>query len=213
MDTAIFAYLLERAQSLPVPTERHAYILRFAHYTPTAYVERLVIPTIIEPLRQQWKQVQELAFEHVDAGNHESAIKEIHNYHKELSEVTVLDPTFYNWGGSGVFLAVSFPLLEITETQKQKIRDIAEKLDAQRKEMQKNYPKLTLTALYNMLEAARNETALTRKEQKLFETLEQKEIATLLTLPNKFDAGELDAAVAEIYGLDVNATESILKDF
>src|SRR4051794_3472274 len=29
-----------------------------AHYTPRAYVERLVVATIIEPLREDWRNVQ-----------------------------------------------------------------------------------------------------------------------------------------------------------
>jgi hypothetical protein len=48
VEPAIFGTLLERALD---PTERHAL---GAHYTPRAYVERLVLPTVIEPLRAQW---------------------------------------------------------------------------------------------------------------------------------------------------------------
>ena len=43
VEPAIFGTLLERALD---PTERHAL---GAHYTPRAYVERLVLPTVIEP--------------------------------------------------------------------------------------------------------------------------------------------------------------------
>ncbi len=32
-----------------------------AHYTPRAYVERLVLPTVIEPLRAQWANAQAAA--------------------------------------------------------------------------------------------------------------------------------------------------------
>ena len=49
VEPAIFGTLLERALG---ERERHAL---GAHYTPRAYVERLVLPTIIEPLRQDWK--------------------------------------------------------------------------------------------------------------------------------------------------------------
>jgi hypothetical protein len=52
VEPAIFGTLLERALD---PTERHAL---GAHYTPRAYVERLVLPTIIEPLREQWANAQ-----------------------------------------------------------------------------------------------------------------------------------------------------------
>ncbi|MDT5121250.1 MAG: hypothetical protein QOC96_732 [Acidobacteriota bacterium] len=51
VEPAIFGTLLERALD---PHERHKL---GAHYTPRAYVERLVMPTIIEPLRQEWEAV------------------------------------------------------------------------------------------------------------------------------------------------------------
>jgi hypothetical protein len=46
VEPAIFGTLLERALD---PTERHAL---GAHYTPRAYVERLVLPTVINPARR-----------------------------------------------------------------------------------------------------------------------------------------------------------------
>lgn len=49
VEPAIFGTLLERALD---PVERHKL---GSHYTPRAYVERLVIPTLIEPLREQWE--------------------------------------------------------------------------------------------------------------------------------------------------------------
>jgi hypothetical protein len=55
VEPAIFGTLLERALD---PAERHAL---GAHYTPRAYVERLVLPTVIEPLRQSWSHVQAAA--------------------------------------------------------------------------------------------------------------------------------------------------------
>lgn len=48
VEPAIFGTLLERALS---PKERAAL---GAHYTPRAYVERLVVPTIMEPLQEDW---------------------------------------------------------------------------------------------------------------------------------------------------------------
>ncbi len=48
VEPAIFGTLLERALD---PVERHKL---GAHYTPRAYVERLVLPTIVEPLREEW---------------------------------------------------------------------------------------------------------------------------------------------------------------
>lgn len=52
VEPAIFGTLLERALD---PIERHAL---GAHYTPRAYVERLVVPTVIEPLRAEWANAQ-----------------------------------------------------------------------------------------------------------------------------------------------------------
>ena len=55
VEPAIFGTLLERALD---PNERHAL---GAHYTPRAYVERLVMPTVIEPLRAEWADAQAAA--------------------------------------------------------------------------------------------------------------------------------------------------------
>ena len=55
VEPAIFGTLLERALD---PAERHKL---GAHFTPRAYVERLVLPTIIEPLRAEWEAVQTAA--------------------------------------------------------------------------------------------------------------------------------------------------------
>lgn len=55
VEPAIFGTLLERALD---PSERHAL---GAHYTPRAYVERLVLPTVIEPLRAEWANAQAAA--------------------------------------------------------------------------------------------------------------------------------------------------------
>lgn len=52
VEPAIFGTLLEQALS-----ERDRSKLG-AHFTPRAYVERLVVPTIIEPLREDWDVVQ-----------------------------------------------------------------------------------------------------------------------------------------------------------
>lgn len=51
VEPAIFGTLLERALDA---RERHKL---GAHYTPRAYVERLVMPTVIEPLREEWENV------------------------------------------------------------------------------------------------------------------------------------------------------------
>ena len=62
VEPAIFGTLLERALE---PRERHKL---GAHYTPRAYVERLVLPTVIEPLREKWDAAQAAAFTLQHAG-------------------------------------------------------------------------------------------------------------------------------------------------
>jgi hypothetical protein len=55
VEPAIFGTLLERALD---PRERHSL---GAHYTPRRYVERLVLPTVLEPLRREWAAAQAAA--------------------------------------------------------------------------------------------------------------------------------------------------------
>ncbi len=55
VEPAIVGTLLERA------LDRKSRHKLGAHYTPRAYVERLVTPTIIEPLRAGWRSVQSAA--------------------------------------------------------------------------------------------------------------------------------------------------------
>ena len=55
MEPAIFGTLLERALD---KRQRHKL---GAHYTPRAYVERLVVPTVMDPLRADWRDVQAAA--------------------------------------------------------------------------------------------------------------------------------------------------------
>lgn len=107
VEPAIFGTLLERALN---PRERHSL---GAHYTPRAYVERLVLPTVIEPLRADWSNVQAavllLANEASElktkkhAEKMEAARVEVRRFHHALTQVRVLDPAC----GSGNFLYVT----------------------------------------------------------------------------------------------------------
>ncbi|MAT68930.1 MAG: SAM-dependent methyltransferase [Planctomycetaceae bacterium] len=96
VEPAIFGTLLERALD---PVERHKL---GAHYTPRAYVERLVIPTVVEPLRAEWDAVQAAAVTLAKSGDPQAAAKEIDAFHERLCDVRVLDPAC----GSGNFLYV-----------------------------------------------------------------------------------------------------------
>lgn len=97
VEPAIFGTLLERALN---PRERHKL---GAHYTPRAYVERLVLPTIIEPLRDEWREVQAAALTYEQQGKHKEAVAEIRAFHHHLCTIRVLDPAC----GSGNFLYVT----------------------------------------------------------------------------------------------------------
>jgi hypothetical protein len=86
VEPAIFGTLLERALD---PVERHKL---GAHYTPRAYVERLVQPTIVEPLRAEWAGVQAAAALHAEAGDAAKAIAEVEAFQRRLATVKILDP-------------------------------------------------------------------------------------------------------------------------
>ena len=105
VEPAIFGTLLERALN---PTERHKL---GAHYTPRAYVERLVLPTVIEPLREEWRDAQAAALTLALEGDSKAAIAELLTYHRRLCAVRVLDPAC----GSGNFLYVTLEHLKRLE--------------------------------------------------------------------------------------------------
>ncbi|MBI5330899.1 MAG: hypothetical protein HZB71_09830 [Betaproteobacteria bacterium] len=97
VEPAIFGTLLERALD---PLERHAL---GAHYTPRPYVERLVLPTVIQPLRAEWADVQAAALVLAGEGKLDAARDAVNAWHHRLCQVRVLDPAC----GSGNFLYVS----------------------------------------------------------------------------------------------------------
>ncbi|MDR0826348.1 MAG: DNA methylase [Desulfovibrio sp.] len=97
VEPAIFGTLLERALD---PKERHKL---GAHYTPRAYVERLVIPTIMQPLRKEWDDVQAAASLLFTQGKTKEAGKTVADFHKRLLKIRILDPAC----GSGNFLYVT----------------------------------------------------------------------------------------------------------
>lgn len=105
VEPAIFGTLLERALD---PVERHKL---GAHYTPRAYVERLVMPTIMEPLRNQWDIAYATAVSQFEAGKATEAVKTVRRFHEQLCETRVLDPAC----GSGNFLYVSLELMKRLE--------------------------------------------------------------------------------------------------
>ncbi|THD10145.1 class I SAM-dependent DNA methyltransferase [Metallibacterium scheffleri] len=119
VEPAIFGTLLERALE---PEQRHAL---GAHYTPRTYVERLVLPTVIEPLREDWKTTQAAALTLIAEGNIDGALAEIKRFHHALCEVRVLDPAC----GSGNFLYVTLEHLKRLEGE---VLNAFDELDPQR---------------------------------------------------------------------------------
>jgi len=105
VEPAIFGTLLEQALD---PDERRRL---GAHYTPRAYVERLVVATIIEPLRTEWGQVLSTAERQKTEGRVKDAESSIRTFHDRLCETRVLDPAC----GTGNFLYVSLELLKRLE--------------------------------------------------------------------------------------------------
>ncbi len=115
VEPAIFGTLLERALD---PGERHAL---GAHYTPRAYVERLVMPTVIEPLRAEWQHALGAALvlageaDALDGRKREDKLAEaraeLRRFHHRLCHVRVLDPAC----GSGNFLYVTLEHLKRLE--------------------------------------------------------------------------------------------------
>jgi len=106
VEPAIFGTLLERA--LGGEGERHKL---GAHFTPRVYVERLVLPTLVEPLRAEWDGVRAAAVALGKRGQIEKARAEINRFHSRLCEVKVLDPAC----GSANFLYVALENLKRLE--------------------------------------------------------------------------------------------------
>ncbi len=115
VEPAIFGTLLERALD---PRDRHAL---GAHYTPRAYVERLVIPAIVEPLRQEWADVQAAGVTLTRAGKNAEAITTLAAFRRRLCSVDILDPAC----GSGNFLYVALEYLKRLEAE---VNDALEQL-------------------------------------------------------------------------------------
>ncbi|TXD34033.1 class I SAM-dependent DNA methyltransferase [Lujinxingia vulgaris] len=115
VEPSIFGTLLERALN---PKERHAL---GAHYTPRAYIERLVRPTIEEPLREKWQlieaEIKRLTATEGDEVPAEKDVKKaielVLEFKKELGTIRILDPAC----GSGNFLYVTFDLLKRIEAE------------------------------------------------------------------------------------------------
>ncbi|MCA9028928.1 MAG: hypothetical protein KDA86_27245 [Planctomycetaceae bacterium] len=109
------------------------------------------------------------------------------------------DPTYQNLRCFDMF-----PFPEHTTSNNERIRILAEQLDAHRKRQQELHPKLTMTGMYNVLEKLREGEPLSDKEQ----TIHEQGLVSVL----KQIHDDLDAAVCEAYGWPVDiADEDILQ--
>ncbi|MCB1134552.1 MAG: class I SAM-dependent DNA methyltransferase, partial [Verrucomicrobiae bacterium] len=100
-----FGTLLERALN---PKERAKL---GAHYTPRAYVERLIGPTIMEPLRADWDGVRGAAATLIEEGKEDEAKAFVEAFHSRLAQTKVLDPAC----GTGNFLYVAMARMKELE--------------------------------------------------------------------------------------------------
>lgn len=105
VEPAIFGSLLENALEKRERSELGA------HFTPRAFVERLVLPTVMEPLRAEWDGVKAAAVKLADEGNKKAAAAELRGFHARLCATRVLDPAC----GTGNFLYVTLELMKRLE--------------------------------------------------------------------------------------------------
>jgi hypothetical protein len=101
VEPAIFGTLLEQVLT---PKDRAKL---GAHYTPRAYVERLVQAVITDVLAPEWETVLAGARAKADADDAAGAIADARAFHDRLAELRVLDPAC----GTGNFLYVAMEQL------------------------------------------------------------------------------------------------------
>lgn len=110
VEPSIFGTLLVRALT---PEERHRL---GAEYTPRAFIERLVRPTVEEPVRERWTAVQAEVMqlrERGKAADLRTAEKRLVDFHAWLRGLRILDPAC----GSGNFLYVTMHALKRVEVE------------------------------------------------------------------------------------------------
>ena len=130
VDPSIFGTLVEQA------LDAHERRRLGAHYTPRAYVERLVVATVIEPLRDEWATVLatierkkgEIAVLGPSDPRRNALFREARaiavTFHGKLCATRVLDPAC----GTGNFLYVSLELMKRLEGE---VIDVVEALGGQ----------------------------------------------------------------------------------
>jgi hypothetical protein len=107
VEPAIFGTLLEQVLTIADRARLGA------HYTPRAYVERLVTATILDMLRPEWEEARSQARRKAEDGNPAEALTLLGAYHDRLAELRVLDPAC----GTGNFLYVAMEQLLRLESE------------------------------------------------------------------------------------------------
>ncbi len=110
VEPSIFGTLLVRALSAE---ERHRL---GAEYTPRAFIERLVRPTVEEPVRERWTAVQAEVMQLRERGRAVDvrlAVTRLTEFHAWLRGLQILDPAC----GSGNFLYVTMHALKRVEVE------------------------------------------------------------------------------------------------
>mgnify|MGYP005806430533 CR=1 FL=1 len=125
VDPAIFGTLLESALD---EDERHRL---GAHYTPRAYIQRLVDATFGKELRGEWEAIEGDLATLLEHGNTPEAVAaakaKLHAFHQRLATLRFLDPAC----GSGNFLYVAFDTLKRLEGEVlQRLEDLGEGFSA-----------------------------------------------------------------------------------
>ncbi len=105
VEPAIFGTLLENALDTRQRSELGA------HFTPRAFVERLVLPTVMEPLRAEWDGVKAAAVTAAEREDRPGAAALVRTFHARLCAVRVLDPAC----GTGNFLYITLELMKRLE--------------------------------------------------------------------------------------------------
>lgn len=107
VEPAIFGTLLERALNAKERAKLGA------HFTPPASVERLVVPTIMEPLRDEWSGVKTAVVGLLDKNRRDEAAQVVQIFHRKLAKTLVLDPAC----GTGNFLYVAMAKMKELEAE------------------------------------------------------------------------------------------------
>ena len=110
VEPTIFGTLLVRALD---PEERHRL---GAEYTPRAFIERLVRPTVEEPIRERWTAVQAEVLQLRSSGkakDRTAAERRLREFHAWMRGLRFLDPAC----GSGNFLYVTMHMVKEIELE------------------------------------------------------------------------------------------------